>query len=89
MDTAHIQDYPLGKALRHSQVALLKGEGDCRTLFVHAGMLPGVLTQLQLHRAEEASPENLLQDLNDLAEGLCEGYAASCYKGSHVLRGFP
>ena len=60
----NLQDYPLGKALRQSQVAIVRGEGECKTLFVHAGILPGLLSQLQLHRAEE-----LLQDLNDLAAG--------------------
>lgn len=63
------QDFDVGKALRQSPVALLKGQGRCTTLFVHAGMLPGLLTALKLHRTEEASPEELLQDLNSKAKG--------------------
>ena len=67
-------------------MALLKGEGDCRTLFVHAGLLPGLLTQLQLHRTEEASPEELLQDLNGIAEGLSEDTGALCSAPPHLGR---
>ncbi len=76
----NLQDYPLGKALRQSQVAIVRGEGECKTLFVHAGILPGLLSQLQPHRAEEGSPEELLQDLNDIAAG---SFHLSFYSALH------
>ena len=64
-----MQDFDIGQTLRGLPVAVLRGEGGCKTLFVHAGLPPGLLTQLELHRTEMASPEELLQDLNDAAKG--------------------
>lgn len=66
---SNFQDHDVGRALRKSPVAVLEGQGKCKTLFVHAGILPGLLAQLQLHRTEEASPEQLLFDLNAMVKG--------------------
>lgn len=65
-----VQSKELGKALRRMPTALLMGQGHCRSLFVHAGMLPGLLAQLELHIGKQAEPEDLLQNLNALAEGI-------------------
>jgi len=60
----------VGKALRNKPVAVVAGEGACQTLFVHAGLLPGQLTQLQLHTlSEELSGHELLNVLNNEALG--------------------
>ena len=60
-----MQDAEVGRALRSKPVTAVVGEGACRTLFVHAGLQPGQLTQLQLHRPMEGGKgEDLLEFLN-------------------------
>lgn len=36
---------PVGKILRNRRTAVVVGDGHCRTLFVHAGILPGLMVQ--------------------------------------------
>jgi hypothetical protein len=66
-----IQESDLGRALRNKPVTVVAGEGQCRTLFVHAGMQLGMLNQLELHMpVENVSGEELLGFLNDEVFGM-------------------
>lgn len=44
----------LGEALRSKRIAAVAGSGACRSLFVHAGMLPGMMKACPATRATHA-----------------------------------
>ena len=61
-----MQDADVGRALRIKPITAVVGEGACRTLFVHAGLQLGQLTQLQLHKPLQGEKgEELLGFLNE------------------------
>ncbi len=61
----------MGSALRNKPVAVVTGWGQCRTLFVHAGMQLGMLKQLELHKPDgNSTGEELLGFLNDEVLGM-------------------
>ena len=69
----------MGRALRSKPVTAVVGDGACRTLFVHAGLQLGQLTQLQLHRPVEGEKgEELLEFLNEETLGASPSCQPSC-----------
>ena len=68
-----LQSNPIGAALRAREAAVVAGEGQCRTLFVHAGLLPAVLQRAAgeagLNDAMAATPEKLLAALQQTVSG--------------------
>lgn len=68
-----LQSNPVGAALRAREAAVIAGEGQCRTLFVHAGLLPAMLQEAAgaagLGDAKAATPEQLLAALQQTVSG--------------------
>ena len=74
-----MQDAEVGRALRSKPVTAVVGEGACRTLFVHAGLQLGQLTQLQLHKPLQGEKgEELLGFLNEETLGASPYCRSSC-----------
>ena len=60
----------MGQALHTWPVALLQGSGPCKTLFVHAGLQPDLLTQIEAQQAGHSlTPGELLDTLNSMVRG--------------------
>ena len=68
-----LQSTSIGAALRAREAAVVAGEGQCRTLVVHAGLLPAVLQKAAgdagLDGAVVATPEKLLAALQQTVSG--------------------
>ena len=69
----------MGQALRTWPLALLQGSGPCRTLLVHAGLQPGLLTELEAQQAgHPLTPEELLETLNSMIRGTHSAHILVC-----------
>ena len=68
-----LQSNSIGAALRAREAAVVAGEGQCRTLFVHAGLLPAVLQKAAgdagLDGAVVTTPEKLIAALQQAVSG--------------------
>eukprot|EP00873_Tetraselmis_striata_P044889 jgi/Tetstr1/465153/TSEL_009876.t2 len=71
---------PLGRFVRRRQTAAILGDGNCRTVFVHAGVLPGVLAQQGMKQG--AIGPQLLDALNQgMAQVLESCSSENCEQG--------
>mmetsp|Transcript_22212 Transcript_22212/g.61633 ORF Transcript_22212/g.61633 Transcript_22212/m.61633 type:complete len:490 (-) Transcript_22212:109-1578(-) len=61
----------VGRMLRNRRTVAVVGEGNCRTLFVHAGILPGLLAEQGLGQKDIVGPK-LLWALNKAMRDILE-----------------